>query len=1014
MNEVVISKQKPPHESMDYDALRKMGIEHLQKLSGKIWTDYNVHDPGVTILEMLCYAITDLGYRTNLDIKDILANKNNDDSTFRKDLFTAAEILPCNPLTINDFRKILIDNKDIRNAWLEISNFQEQALFCDNDYKILDYTGSIPVNLKGLYDVCIELNEQEKLGDLNSEIVEWELNTNIPENKKVNIEVIFPSYNKLNKCWRKKITINEVTIVSLIKKTIPTDDTIITSYKKQPNYYEAELKISAENNTITESLKIKITFLPSLDLKNTTIVTSIEKAINESFILTGDTEENKSIITFFNDKIIEITRILSEARVLLNTYRNICEDFNKIDLIKIQEIAVNMNVEIVPEMNPEEVLANIYFALDDFISPEIKATNLEELINKGKTPDQIFEGPLLKNGFIEDEQFETNTKKYIFTSDLINIIMDIEGVIAVKNLRISDYKDGLAVNENKKNFIKLENSDIYKPKLSTEESIINISKKEKIIPVDAIKSKEIFKTLKSANQTQTLYSTEDIGLPQGINYDIESYFSIEENFPLTYGIGKDGLSETVSDLRKSQAKQLKAYLVFFEQLLANYLSQLAHVKDLFSLREDIDKTYFHQSLYDIPNIAPLFKDFIDENPEKENDEAFVTAWQEFTSNDSNKYIEFLKTIFENTDNKVYLERRNRFLEHLMARFCESFSEYSLLLFSKNKSTAADKLIQDKISFLSEYPAISSDRAKGFNYMALDENKNPDAWDTKNVEGLKKRLCKLLGIKDYTRRNLTSDINSFFEVYEEKDDDGISELRFRLTDTDKNILLSSTKHFKNLTELEKCRDEVVLHGKNKSNYKINKTKTGKYYFLLVDDYDGKTIAKRVEQFDTKEDAAAQINIVVNFLGSDVINIEGFHLVDNYLLRPKYNTIINGNPVKNSLLTPYKDDLNNHIDEGIDPYSFRISLIFPSTVNKFNDEDFKNFILKQVFMETPAHIIPHIHFVDSIKLTNFENAYKDWLMNLAAPIPDDDSMKNDYIVNYNNSLNKFISVMNDIKG
>ena len=41
--------------------------------SGKIWTDHNVHDPGITILEVLCYAMLDLGYRTHLAVEDVLA-----------------------------------------------------------------------------------------------------------------------------------------------------------------------------------------------------------------------------------------------------------------------------------------------------------------------------------------------------------------------------------------------------------------------------------------------------------------------------------------------------------------------------------------------------------------------------------------------------------------------------------------------------------------------------------------------------------------------------------------------------------------------------------------------------------------------------------------------------------------------------------------------------------------------------------------------------------------------------
>ncbi|MEM6726783.1 MAG: hypothetical protein AAF598_22285, partial [Bacteroidota bacterium] len=52
-------------KGQDYAFLRAEGIRLAQQLSGKIWTDYNHHDPGVTLLEQLCYALTDLGYRTD-------------------------------------------------------------------------------------------------------------------------------------------------------------------------------------------------------------------------------------------------------------------------------------------------------------------------------------------------------------------------------------------------------------------------------------------------------------------------------------------------------------------------------------------------------------------------------------------------------------------------------------------------------------------------------------------------------------------------------------------------------------------------------------------------------------------------------------------------------------------------------------------------------------------------------------------------------------------------------------
>jgi len=62
---------------MDYEFLRKKGLKLIEKLASKIWTDYNTHDPGISLLELLSYAITDLGYRTNFDLKDIITSDPN-------------------------------------------------------------------------------------------------------------------------------------------------------------------------------------------------------------------------------------------------------------------------------------------------------------------------------------------------------------------------------------------------------------------------------------------------------------------------------------------------------------------------------------------------------------------------------------------------------------------------------------------------------------------------------------------------------------------------------------------------------------------------------------------------------------------------------------------------------------------------------------------------------------------------------------------------------------------------
>ncbi len=61
-----VSKENYAQPSLNYEWLREKALHFAQQFSGNIWTDFNYHDPGVTFLEQLCFAITDLAYRTQL------------------------------------------------------------------------------------------------------------------------------------------------------------------------------------------------------------------------------------------------------------------------------------------------------------------------------------------------------------------------------------------------------------------------------------------------------------------------------------------------------------------------------------------------------------------------------------------------------------------------------------------------------------------------------------------------------------------------------------------------------------------------------------------------------------------------------------------------------------------------------------------------------------------------------------------------------------------------------------
>ena len=102
---------------MDFDGLLAEAIAYCQANAGDIWTDYNEHDPGLTILEQLCYALTDLGLRSRYPVEDWLADARG--HLPRDTLFTGDRILSSAPITVGDYRKWLYSEvHGLKNAWL--------------------------------------------------------------------------------------------------------------------------------------------------------------------------------------------------------------------------------------------------------------------------------------------------------------------------------------------------------------------------------------------------------------------------------------------------------------------------------------------------------------------------------------------------------------------------------------------------------------------------------------------------------------------------------------------------------------------------------------------------------------------------------------------------------------------------------------------------------------------------------------------------------------------------------
>lgn len=585
----------PP--SLDYNFLREEGLKHIRRLSGDIWSDHNVGDPGITMLEVLCLAILDINYRISFDIKDLIANEQGD---LYDNIYTPSEILPCNPLTINDYRKILINLPAVKNAWITPIKDANPALYHNPRSRNISFNSSENkrINIKGLYEVLIE----------------------------------------------QEAAYNEEDVVKAVKEK-------------------------------------------------------------------------------------------------LTKHENLCEDFTAVTVLPKQSIAITATLEVGDVKDAAQLLAEVYHKIAQFISPRVRFYTLQELLAKGRKIDDIIEGPPLtstagKYRFIDTQELERYDKKReLRSSDLIQEIMDIDGVTLVKHIQMRKEKeeadkeetDGKETDEEETNgkaetgwsdsawILQLDATKApqlaflpFDEDTTTENrSIITLTKGNVQIDVDWNVVKKKYTALQEQLST-TAAGTEVPRLPKRRVRQLETYYSIQNDFPAVYGIGKLGLSGNAPYQRKAQAKQLKAYLLFFEQLLANYLSQLAHVKDLFSYKPITDttpSTYFSQQLFSlVPGIDTIFSP-------KENYEEALNVWKEGDS--------------------TALERSNRFLNHLMARFEEQFSDYALRKYAtqrgNNPEEAEEALLKHKRDFLKDYQTASNERA--------------------TQQGLMKRIRAKLGLTD---------------------------------------------------------------------------------------------------------------------------------------------------------------------------------------------------------------------------------------------------------------------------
>ena len=566
----VITPDPPENPGLDYEWLRVEGTRLVQQLSGAIWTDYNEHDPGVTTLEQLCYALTELSYRAEFPLESLLLDPHRHRIDTRKQaLFVPRRILPSAPLTEDDYRKLIVDRvPGVANVWL------------------MPHRAASPEAVEGLYDIAV--------------------------------------------------------------------------------------------------------YAPDAD----------PCCCDEDGYL-----------------LPEVIR--ERVRRVYNGHRCLCEDLHDVRLLESLATTVAGDAVIDNGRTADLVLARILFNLGNYLAPELRRAPLSTLMTAGLSPDAIFNGPLLRHGFIADDQLAPKPKAIVL-SDVVRVMVRTAGVISVRDVSVRA-GDRVA---NGTDPMRIPVPDTQIPRLETRPAdgrySIRLWHNGSLVKPDPARvERELARLWKDYRREYPLARQylEYFAVPQGKHRDVETYYSIQNQYPAVYGINAFGLPENATDVRKGQARQLKGYLLAFEQLLADYFAQLANVRTLYATDAPLTPTYFYQYLNrSVPNVLPLLR-----RP---------------------GYYEGLPRIVEESD--AVVARRNRFLDLLLALYAERLGD-DLMPFISDSDHAAGRLMRGKLELLHHLVAATRRRGTGFDY------RGPPV--PRNIAGMAIRSRIELGMRPLPRSRL---------------------------------------------------------------------------------------------------------------------------------------------------------------------------------------------------------------------------------------------------------------------
>lgn len=1108
-----ISSAPPAPASVNYSALRESGMELIRKWASDSWSDHNVHDPGITILEACCYAMTELGLRLQLDIADLL---RSGESNRAADLPPAHHVLPMGPVNPPDLRSVLLDHPLVGDAQIFLPADNEVPFHeAPGANPPLTYTSGTPlVRTGGLYEVLVEFAERE----LNSNTYSVQVSSG---GQNFDIDLALPFWDETEAApFREGAAVNTVVMLpdgGEFWRALPEPNSFFgrldAGYTGPSGPGSAVMWVLLQ---ITTPLPQPATVIPGILAAARTIV--------ESATATAP-------VVQFAARVRRAAAAVNQLHGYVAGWRNLGEQAVRIGVARVQEIAVRARIEVTGGIDVEQLAAGIFAGLDEMLSPRVRFEPLTSRRQPQADSGAIYDGPLLRNGFLSTGSAQVASRDVLFLSDVLRVIMQRRSasrsdvvtqenpagrdIVAVTDLAITNFINNRPITSDAEDCLHLVEIERFRPRLSVTKSRLAVVRNDSEVSYDLDRVERLFADLlaQAAAGSKTADPSPVWPVPRGDRLPVDEYTPVQEDLPSVYGVGHSEMAASAGAARHAAVKQLRGYLLLFEQLPADVTAQLANINRFYSAGAAEDTTYFTRPPFDLPGVPDLLRRFTP-----------GANWNAFVAAPGNPVARALHDAAENRTQ--VLDRRNRMLDHLLARQGEEMVAFGqelhrwaqlelaahslppnqqLTRIAERRDAANARLVRTKAAFLREAPELNACRLlansnpfaggarlvriestpSGFRWhLALDgverlrsadsfstspaasiaaENAlafaarsafytaaaiagaqfrlrvsdgataaaqivaessqtfssvaaaNAAAADTaagfarvrleSALAPLERRIAYLTGVRSQRRRRLLTPASVHFEIVDDPPGGGLFGKRWRLWEQSGNsgqVLLNSPSRFDATTDAaavalaRQSIRRVLRLGLDEWNYVITEPAANTFTYELRDP-SGAIIAVRTAVLASRTDAERALSATVDHLYRNH-SAEGLSLIEHLLLRPRRA----GEPF---LSLPAGVSARER-----DPYSHRVSIVFPSgyardfslpratapltpvTPDRFRDPEYRSHAERVIQQSCPAHLLPAVYWVDqslpgspasSGSFDTWEQRYFDWLDTVLIP-------------------------------